>query len=70
MIDNPVINERPKVMLTVQQVSDKLGLAVSTIWQKNREGKMPQGKKYPHTEGTFWIEYELDDWLNETLIPA
>lgn len=47
MMKNPVINERPKIMLTVQQVSDKLGLAVSTIWQKNREGENASGQKIP-----------------------
>lgn len=70
MIENPVTDNRPKRMLTVQQVADKLGWAVSTVWQKSREGKIPSGKKYPNTKGTFWIEYELDDWLEVNLTSA
>lgn len=59
--------DRPKRMLNAKQVAEKLSWGISTVWQKSREGKMPQPYKYKDVKGSYWIEYELDDWLNETL---
>ena len=71
MIENPVIEDkRPKNMLNADQAAKKLGMAKSTFYEKVRKGIVPKGYKFEHTTGTWWIEYELEDWLNENLIPA
>lgn len=71
MIENPVIDDkRPKNMLTADQAATKLGMKKPTFYEKVRKGIVPKGYKFEHTTGTWWIEYELDDWLNENLIPA
>ena len=71
MTDSPVIqDERPKNMLTADQAAKKLGMKKPTFYEKVRKGIAPKGYKLEHTTGTWWIEYELDDWLTENLIPA
>lgn len=63
-------SKRPKNMLNAEQAAKKLGLAKSTFYEKVRNNQAPKGYKYANTVGTFWIEYELDDWLDEALTPA
>lgn len=71
MIDSPVIDDkRAKNMLTAEQAAKKLGMKKPTFYEKVRKGIVPKGYKFEHTVGTWWIEYELDDWLTENLIPT
>lgn len=57
-------------MLKAEEAAKKVGMAKATFYEKVRKGIIPKGHKYQHTDGTWWIEYELDDWLDENLVPA
>ncbi len=47
-------------MLTVKQVSEKMGIGVSTVNLYCRTGKFPNAKKEESPIGQFWLIPETD----------
>jgi prophage regulatory protein len=53
----------PRRTIRIRMVSEKTGLAVSSIWRLAREGQFPA--PFRLSPGcTAWFEHEIDAWLD------
>lgn len=48
--------------LRQQEVSDKTGMARSTIYKLEQQGKFPKRRKFG-TKAVRWLESEVDEWI-------
>lgn len=55
-------------LLNVKQVSEKVGLAVSTIWRDKRNGNFPAPRKFGAS--TLWSSEHIDQWIHEKFSDA
>jgi hypothetical protein len=54
------MTEKKVQMLTVKQVSEKMGIGVSTVNLYCRTGRFPNAKKEESPIGQFWLIPETD----------
>ena len=53
----------PRRTIRIRRVTDKTGLAASSIWRLARQGQFPTPVKL--SPGcTAWFEHEIDAWLD------
>jgi prophage regulatory protein len=54
----------PRRTMRIRMVSEKTGLAVSSIWRLARQGQFPAPVRL--SPGcTAWFEHEIEAWLDE-----
>lgn len=53
-------------LLRVEEVSEKVGLAKSTIFKLARVGKFPKQIKLT-AQSSAWVESEINTWINKQI---
>ncbi|AWM79678.1 hypothetical protein DKL61_04555 [Gammaproteobacteria bacterium ESL0073] len=53
--------------LTKEQVSEKVGLAVSTIYKYMKLGKFPKQHKIIGGKSARWSEKQINEWIEEQI---
>lgn len=50
-------------LLTVEQVSQKMAIGVSTIWRDHAAGAFPRARRYGRC--IRWVDEEIDDFIRQ-----
>ncbi|AZS50692.1 AlpA family phage regulatory protein [Entomomonas moraniae] len=53
--------------LTKEQVSEKVGLAVSTIYKYMKLGEFPKQHKIIGGKSARWSENQINEWIEEQI---
>lgn len=55
------MNEKPRRLLRIAQVKDRVGMSQTTIYDRMKKGTFP--KPVPLGTLVAWVEEEIDAWV-------